>query len=75
MNDGALSSGGTAAEELAWRELEVLELLDQHLTNREIADRLHLAAGLHLICGQPARAERAPFRRIQASGIGQPRAV
>jgi predicted ATPase/DNA-binding CsgD family transcriptional regulator len=30
-------------EELTWREQEVLELLTEHLTNREIASRLYLA--------------------------------
>jgi predicted ATPase/DNA-binding CsgD family transcriptional regulator len=31
------------AEKLSWREQEVLALLAEHLTNREIAGRLHLA--------------------------------
>lgn len=31
------------ADDLTWREQDILILLSEHLTNREIADRLHLA--------------------------------
>ncbi len=37
------SGNQNPADELTWREVEVLLLLSERLTNREIADRLHLA--------------------------------
>jgi predicted ATPase/DNA-binding CsgD family transcriptional regulator len=43
MNNHGLSSGEMHADELTWREQEVLILLAEHLTNREIAEHLHLA--------------------------------
>ncbi len=41
MNDH--SSDEVPVEDLTWREQDVLMLLAEHLTNREIGDRLHLA--------------------------------
>ena len=43
MNDHGLSGGGVPADDLTWREQEVLTFLAERLTNREIANRLHLA--------------------------------
>ena len=43
MKDSSLSGGETNVDQLTWREQEVLILLAERLTNREIADRLHLA--------------------------------
>jgi predicted ATPase/DNA-binding CsgD family transcriptional regulator/tetratricopeptide (TPR) repeat protein len=43
VNKGGISSEYELADDLTWREHEVLGLLAEHLTNREIADRLHLA--------------------------------
>ncbi|MGD1993269.1 MAG: LuxR C-terminal-related transcriptional regulator, partial [Anaerolineae bacterium] len=43
MNNHGLSSGDVQPEDLTWREREVLTLLAKRLTNREIAERLHLA--------------------------------
>ena len=43
MKDRDLSSDEVYADDLTWREQEVLILLGERLTNREIAERLHLA--------------------------------
>ncbi|MFC1879497.1 LuxR C-terminal-related transcriptional regulator [Chloroflexota bacterium] len=43
MNERDTSSGEIFADDLTWREQEVLVLLAERLTNREVADRLHLA--------------------------------
>jgi DNA-binding CsgD family transcriptional regulator len=43
MNNGYLSSDEVHADDLTWREQEVLILLAERQTNREIADQLHLA--------------------------------
>lgn len=43
MNNGYLHDEEVPANDLTWREQEVLILLADRLTNREIADRLHLA--------------------------------
>ena len=43
MTDRDFSAEEGYADDLTWREQEVLVLLSERLTNREIADRLHLA--------------------------------
>ena len=43
MSQRSLSEEEAYADDLTWREQEVLILLAERLTNREIADRLHLA--------------------------------
>jgi len=43
MINSDLSGGDVYADDLTWREQEVLILLAERLTNREIANRLHLA--------------------------------
>ena len=43
MNNRDLSAEEVYADDLTWREQEVLILLAERLTNREIAERLHLA--------------------------------
>jgi predicted ATPase/DNA-binding CsgD family transcriptional regulator len=43
MNNQDLSGGGVHADDLTWREQDILILLNERLTNREIADQLHLA--------------------------------
>ena len=43
MNSGSLSDPEVHADDLTWREQEVLILLAERCTNREIAERLHLA--------------------------------
>jgi predicted ATPase/DNA-binding CsgD family transcriptional regulator len=43
MNNGSLSSDKVHVDDLTWREQEVLILLAERQTNREIADQLHLA--------------------------------
>jgi len=43
MRDRNLSDGELYADDLTWREQEILMLLAERLTNREIANRLHLA--------------------------------
>ncbi len=43
MSNGEIPVDRIIAEELTWREQEVLQLLADRLTNREIADQLHLA--------------------------------
>jgi len=43
MDHRVKSGGDLYADDLTWREQEVLILLSDHLSNREIAERLHLA--------------------------------
>jgi predicted ATPase/DNA-binding CsgD family transcriptional regulator len=43
MENGYESKDSVQADDLTWREQEVLLLLAKHRTNREIADELHLA--------------------------------
>jgi predicted ATPase/DNA-binding CsgD family transcriptional regulator len=43
MDNNDLSSDEVHVDDLTWREHDILNLLAQRLTNREIADRLHLA--------------------------------
>jgi predicted ATPase/DNA-binding CsgD family transcriptional regulator len=43
MDEGSYSDEPVLLEKLTWREQEILALLAERLTNREIADRLHLA--------------------------------
>ena len=43
MNNGYLSNDKVHVDDLTWREQEVLILLAERQTNREIADQLHLA--------------------------------
>ena len=43
MNDRSLSDRGSKADDLTWREQDILVLLAEHRTNREIANHLHLA--------------------------------
>jgi len=43
MKNSGLINGGIDANDLTWREQDILVLLAERLTNREIADRLHLA--------------------------------
>ena len=43
MNERDSTSEEFTADQLTWREQEILILLAEHLTNREIAERLHLA--------------------------------
>jgi predicted ATPase/DNA-binding CsgD family transcriptional regulator len=43
MKDRSLSDGEMYADDLTWREQDILVLLADRLTNREIANRLHLA--------------------------------
>jgi len=43
MNNGDIPKDELIADELTWREQEVRQLLAERLTNREIADQLHLS--------------------------------
>lgn len=43
MNNHKVSVGELDADDLTWREQEILILLGERLTNREIANQLHLA--------------------------------
>jgi predicted ATPase/DNA-binding CsgD family transcriptional regulator len=43
MKYNGLTDGEIYADDLTWREQDILVLLAERLTNREIADRLHLA--------------------------------
>jgi len=43
MKNSGLTSGEICADGLTWREQDILVLLSERLTNREIANRLHLA--------------------------------
>ena len=43
MNNRGTSSGEIYANDLTWREQEVLILLSERLTNHEIAERLYIA--------------------------------
>jgi len=43
VSDHRISDGELQADDLTWREQEILTLLAERMTNREIANRLHLA--------------------------------
>ena len=43
MKNSGITDGEIYADDLTWREQEILILLAERLTNREIANRLHLA--------------------------------
>jgi len=45
MDNREISAEEVYADDLTWREQEVLNLLSERLTNREIAERLHLVEG------------------------------
>ena len=45
MDNRDISAEEVYADDLTWREQEVLILLSERLTNREIAERLHLVEG------------------------------
>ena len=49
MNNHDFPDDKFQADELTWREQEVLVLLADHKTNREIADQLHLD-GMRELC-------------------------
>jgi ATP/maltotriose-dependent transcriptional regulator MalT len=56
---------GEVSDDLTWRELEVLELLGERLSNKEIAERLYLS---------PLTVKRhtiAVYRKLQVTGRRQ----
>jgi len=61
----ARRKGDGLIETLSWRELEVLELLGEHLSNKEIAERLYLS---------PLTVKRhtiSVYRKLQVTGRRQ----
>jgi len=65
-------------EELTWRELEVLALLSERITNREIAEKLHLAESTvkdyvgNILSKLYVKNRREAVKRAQALGLLEP---